>query len=68
MSITTPQSSNSLDLILGSILKEVSENDFNTTKSSLENLTSQENAYTCIGGGPNRWNMITYKNGQKSSL
>ena len=68
MSITTPQSSNSLDLILGSILKEVSENDFNTTKSSLENLISQENAYTCIGGGPNRWNMIIYKNGQKFSL
>jgi hypothetical protein len=56
-----------------SVIQGMKKDDFDATQRSLHQLTSQGNAYTQTSGidtteHRDRWNMITYKTGKKSSL
>ncbi len=65
----TSQTADTMDLELDSVIRGLKKEDIDLTNSSLKKLTSQQNAYTCTTNKPStKWNMITYKNGQKSSL
>jgi hypothetical protein len=67
--MTQAVTSNPLEATLEAILEGMRKEDYEETQRSLIELTSQKNAYT--GMKPweeQRWNMITYKKGQKSSL
>lgn len=63
--------SSSVDLALETVIQEMKVKDFESTKSSVKDLTSKQNAYTSAYApvdDRNKWNMITYKTGKKSSL
>lgn len=61
---------NPVDLALNAAIQGIKKEDLESTKCSLNELTSQKNAYTYTNvlEKPTRWNMITYKKGKKSSL
>lgn len=59
----------SLESAFKSSIDGISNCELQITKTSLDQLIGQKNAYTCQHGPLNQpWNMITYKNGCKSSL
>ncbi|MGK5593744.1 MAG: hypothetical protein ACSNEK_00100 [Parachlamydiaceae bacterium] len=72
MTQTLNDQSTSIDLALNAAIQGMKKEDLETAKCSLNELTSQKNAYTQtqahVENQQQRWNMITYKKGRKSSL
>lgn len=69
--MTQTLNSTSIDFALNALIQGMERENLETTKRSLNELTSQKNAYTQTHAhvdDQQRWNMITYKKGRKSSL
>lgn len=64
------------DIALELAIRGIRKEDFDLAKSSVQTLMSGKNAYSQANvniqepapDGGQRWNMITYKSGKKSSL
>lgn len=53
---------------LDAVVKGIAKQDYQATKCAFNELVSKQNAYKQVGDEPVKWNMITYKKGQKSTL
>lgn len=67
------QALDTIEPALRAVVQGMKKEDFEAAQHSLHQLRSQGNAYTQkksinANDGCDRWNMITYKTGQKSSL
>ena len=61
------KNNDAMNAALTSVLNRVEKTAFDESKKSLQIIASQKNAYTCEPPEA-KWNMITYKKGQKSDL
>lgn len=72
MSQTLENKSVSIDSALNAVVQGMKKEDLDSTKCSLNELRSKKNAYTQthahVVDQQQKWNMITYKKGRKSSL
>jgi hypothetical protein len=65
---TSMKAENNSNSMLNAVINGLKKEDLEVTKRSFHELKSKKNAYNCAHTEDQRWNMITYKKGKKSSL